>query len=71
MTTEQYLILLVVLTTVFAVAGIVVGILILLATKKNGGQAVDGNAEKLAAVPMAVMALIVICGFATVIRIFY
>ena len=48
MTTEQYLILLVVLTTVFAVAGIVVGILILLATKKNGGQAVDGNAEKLA-----------------------
>ncbi len=48
MTTEQYLILLVVLTTVFAVAGMVVGILILLATKKNGGQAVDGNAEKLA-----------------------
>ena len=48
MTTEQYLILLVVLTTVFAVAGIVVGILILRASKKGCGQAVEDNAEKLA-----------------------
>ena len=48
MTTEQYLILLVVLTAVFAVAGIVVGILILRESKKKGGVCVDTNAEKLA-----------------------
>ncbi|MBO5777665.1 MAG: DNA recombination protein RmuC [Clostridia bacterium] len=48
MTTEQYLILLIALTSIFAVVGIVIGILILVASKKRTGGMVDGEAEKLA-----------------------
>ena len=48
MTTEQYLILLIALTSIFAVIGIVVGVLILVAGKKKVAGAVDGEAEKLA-----------------------
>ena len=48
MTTEQYLILLIALTSIFAVAIIVIGMLILVACKKNGGSVAGGNAEKLA-----------------------
>ena len=48
MTTEQYLILLIALTSIFAVIGIVVGVLILVAGKKKVAGTVDGEAEKLA-----------------------
>ena len=48
MTTEQYLILLIALTSIFAVVGIVIGILILVVSKKRTGGMVDGEAEKLA-----------------------
>ena len=48
MTTEQYLILLIALTSIFAVVGIVIGALILVASKKRTGGMVDGEAEKLA-----------------------
>ncbi|MBO7327133.1 MAG: DNA recombination protein RmuC [Clostridia bacterium] len=48
MTTEQYLILLIALTSIFAIVGIVIGALILVASKKRTGGMVDGEAEKLA-----------------------
>ena len=48
MTTEQYLILLIALTSIFAAVGIVIGVLILVASKKRTGGMVDGEAEKLA-----------------------
>ncbi|MBO5655295.1 MAG: DNA recombination protein RmuC [Clostridia bacterium] len=48
MTTEQYLILLIALTSIFAIVGIVIGVLILVASKKRTGGMVDGEAEKLA-----------------------
>ena len=48
MTTEQYLILLIALTSIFAVVSIVIGVLILVASKKRTGGMVDGEAEKFA-----------------------
>lgn len=48
MTTEQYFNLLLILTIVLAVAGIVIGVLVLVALKRKSSATVGGDAEKLA-----------------------